>query len=66
MCEWAYLIFPSVYLVLMYRKGPGDLGSLQGCVVPKTQKIILDASLFNTQQYKVGIKGKVEQSKERK
>ena len=27
--------------------------------------MVLDASLLNTQQYKVGIKGKVEQSKER-
>ena len=27
--------------------------------------MVLDASLFNTQQYKVGIKGKVEQYRER-
>ena len=27
--------------------------------------MVLDASLLNIQQYKVGIKGKVEQSKER-
>ena len=27
--------------------------------------MVLDASLFNIQHYKVGIKGKVEQSKER-
>ena len=27
--------------------------------------MILDASVLNTQQYKVGIKGKVEQSRER-
>ena len=31
----------------------------------KTQKMILDALLLNTQQYKVGIKGKMEQSRER-
>ena len=30
----------------------------------KTQKMVLDASLLNTQQYKVRIKGKVEQSRE--
>ena len=30
----------------------------------KTQKMVLDASLFNTQHYKVQIKGKVEQSRE--
>ena len=45
--------------------GPGDLGSIPGHVIPKTFKIALDTSLFNTQQYKVGIKGKVEQSRER-
>ena len=31
----------------------------------KTLKMLLDTSLLNTQQYKVRIKGKVEQSKER-
>ena len=31
----------------------------------KTQKMVLDAALLNTQYYKVRIKGKVEQSKER-
>ena len=36
-----------------------------GQVIPKTQKMVLDSSLFNTQYYKVRIKGKVEQSKER-
>ena len=44
--------------------GPGDLGSLPGRVIPKTQKMVLDASLLNTQHYKVWIKGKVEQSRE--
>ena len=34
-------------------------------VIPKTQKMVLDASLLNTQHYKVRIKGKVEQSRER-
>ena len=45
--------------------GPGDLGSIPGRVIPKTLKMILDTSLLNTQQYKVRIKGKVEQSRER-
>ena len=31
----------------------------------KDFKIVLDTSLFNTQPYKVRIKGKVEQSRER-
>ena len=32
-----------------------------GQVIPKTQKMGLDATLLNTQHYKVRIKGKVEQ-----
>ena len=43
----------------------GDLGSIPGHVIPKTLKLVLDTSLLNTQQYKVHIKGKVEQSRER-
>ena len=38
---------------------------IPGRVIPKTQKIVLDATLLNTQYYKVGIKDKVEQSRER-
>ena len=46
-------------MVRVFANGLGDLGSIQGQVIPKTQKMVLDASLLNTQQYKVGIKGKV-------
>ena len=49
-------------MVRVFANGPGDLGSIPSQVIPKTQKMVLDASLLNTQQYKVGIKGKVEQS----
>ena len=45
--------------------GPGDWGSMPGWVIPKTQKMVLDAALLNTQHYKVHIKGKVEQSREK-
>ena len=51
--------------VRLFANGPGDLGSISGRVIPKTQKMVLDASLLNTQHYKVRIKGKVEQSWER-
>ena len=51
--------------VRVFANGAGDLGSIPGRVIPKTQKMVLDASLLNTQQYKVQIKGKVEQSRER-
>ena len=50
--------------VRVFANGPGDLGSITGRVIPKTQKMVLDASLLNTQYYKVRIKGKVEQSRE--
>ena len=43
----------------------GDLGSIPGRVIPKTLKKVFDTSLLNTQQYKVHIEGKVEQSRER-
>ena len=45
--------------------GPGELGSIPGRVIRKTLKMLLDTSLLNTQQYKVRIKGKVEQFRER-
>ena len=38
---------------------------IAGRVIPKTSKMVLDAALFNTQHYKVRIKG-VEQSRERR
>ena len=49
----------------VFANGPGDLGSVPDKVIPKTQKMILDVTLLNTQHYKVRIKGKVEQSQER-
>ncbi len=51
--------------VRVFTNGPGDRGSIPARVIPKTQKLVLDASLLNTQHYKVWIKGKVEQSRER-
>ena len=47
----------------VFTNGPGDLGSIPGRVIPKTQKMVLDAALLNTQHHKVMIKGKVEQSR---
>ena len=49
----------------VFVNGPGDLGSIPGRVIPKTLKMVLDTSLLNTQQYKVRIKGQVEQFRER-
>ena len=49
----------------VFAHGPGDLGSIPGRVMPKTLKMVLDTFLLNTQQYKVHIKGKMKQSRER-
>ena len=35
----------------------GDWSSIPGLIIPKTQKMVFDASLLNTQHYKVRIKG---------
>ena len=58
-------IVPDIGLaVRVFANGPEDLGSIPGRVITKTQKMVLDASLLNTQHYKVQIKGKVEPSRE--
>ena len=59
-------LFDNIGLaVRVFANGPGDLRSISGRVIPKTLKMVLDVSLLNTQHYKVRIKGKVEQSRER-
>ena len=50
-CNHISLYFPALLLFI------------PGRVIPKTQKMVLDASLLSTQHYKVRIKGKVEQSR---
>ena len=50
----------------VFDNGPGDWGLIPGRVIPKTKKAVLGNSLLNTQHYKVCIKVKVEQSRERK
>ena len=52
-------------MVRVFANGLGDLGSIPDEVIPKTQKMVLHAALLNTQHYKVQIKDKVEQSRER-
>ena len=46
----------------VFTNGPRDRGSIPGRVIPKTQKMVLNAALLSTQNYKVRIKSKVEQS----
>ena len=45
-------------MVTVVVNGPGDQGSVPGLVVPKSQKILVNASLLPTQHYNVQIKGK--------
>ena len=52
-------------LDVVFVNGPEHLGSVPGHVIQKSLKMVLDTSLLNTRQYKVSIKGKVEQSRER-
>ena len=49
---------------MVFTNGPGDLSSIPGRVKPKTQKMVLDTVLINTQHYKLRLKGKVDQSRE--
>ena len=42
----------------VFVNGPGDLGSIPGCVILKTLKWYLIILCLNTQQYKVHIEGK--------
>ena len=73
MCIYNFVCF-SVNLLLcqligpvgsVFTNGPADRSSIPGHVIPKTLKMVLDTILLNTQLYKVRIKGKVEQSRER-
>ena len=52
-------------MVRVFTNGPGDLGYIPGRVIPKSWKMVLDTALLNTQLYKVRIKSKVEQSREK-
>ena len=62
-----YFIYLFYWIVVgrVFATGPWDPHSIPGHVKPKTLKMVLHASLLNTQQYRVRIKGKVEQSRER-
>ena len=52
----------NVQMSRVFANGPGDLGSVAGRVIPKTQKMVLDTALPSTQHYKVMVKSKVEES----
>ena len=48
----------------VFDNGQGDRSSIPGLAIPKTQKMVLDATFLNTQYYKGRIKGKVDQFRE--
>ena len=78
-CQLYFTYILLKYLILMrycinrviglmsrvFASSLGDQGSIPGQIIPKTLKMVLDATLLNTQHYEVRIKGKVEQSRER-
>ena len=43
-------------MVRVFAYDPGNLGSIPGQVISRTQKTVLDASLLNAHYYKVWIK----------
>ena len=49
----------------VFTNSQRDRGSIPGRVIPKTLKMVLDVALLSTQHNKVGIKGKMEQSREK-
>ena len=52
-------MYRSIGLVSeVFANGPGDEGSIPNQVISKTQKMVPNTSLLNTQYYKVCIKGK--------
>ena len=63
---YVYFVYQPIGLVgRVFASGPGDWDSIPGQIILKTKKMVLDVSLLNTQHYKVWVKGKVEQSRER-
>ena len=56
---------PIDIMLRVFANGPRDQGSIPGRVIPKTQKMVLDPSLLDTQYYKVQVKDKAEQSRKK-
>ena len=47
-----YIYWPIDIMVRVFTIDLGDWGSISGWVKPKTQKMVLDASLLDTLHYK--------------
>ena len=68
--KWRRIVFIKInraidIMVGVFANGLGDRSAIPGRVIPKTQKMVIDGALINTQYYKVRIKGKMEQSREK-
>ena len=61
LCACTHIYRPIGQVGKMFTKGLWGRGSIPGWVIQKTQKMVLDTSLLNTQDYKVLFKSKVEQ-----
>ena len=55
---YIYIYRLTGIMVGVFANGSGDRDSIPSRVIPKTQKMLLDASLLNTQHYTELIKGK--------
>ena len=52
-----FSLFHYIYRMYLYLfSGRGDRGSIPSRVIPKAQKMVLDAALLTTQHYKVRVK----------
>ena len=54
----AWNIYIYIYRLVVCANAPGELDSNPDQVIPKTQKMVLDVTLLNTQDYKARIKVK--------
>ena len=56
---YTYIFWAISLMSRVFTSDSEDQGSIPGRVISKTQKMVLDTTLLNTQQYEVRIKGKV-------
>ena len=55
---WFIIFLKNVQCLMgrVFANGPRDQGSIPRRIIPKTQKMVLDATLLNTHYYKIWIK----------
>ena len=53
-----FVISCGILMIRVFANGPGDLGSIPGWVIPKTQKMVLDAFLLKLSITRYGSKVK--------